>query len=413
MAYTRLDINLTTGTSQKEDLSDELICRYLGGRGLNARLIRNILKENNTDKISAFDPANVITMSCGLLTGTGAPSGARMHLNTVSPLTDILGSSNIGGDAGTRLRALGLFSVVISGQADTPVWIHLHKDGTDIHPAGHLWGLSTGETEQELRKTLPGDSTVMSIGPAGENRCAFACIMSGNHHAAGRTGIGAVMGAKNIKAIVITGKKEVPKLNIAQKATVRIFTRKIMKAPLYPVFSKLSNSGFVIPINEKGMLSTRNYSDIRFEGAEKVDGSAMMEYVQKSATCPKCPVHCKADIKISEGRYQGTTGARPDLEPIIALGPKCGLDDPEAILYLHNLCNRLGLDVISAGSVAAFAMDLFNRGIIDTETTSGIDLSWGNADGLEQLLNAIANNKGIGSTLKLGVHKAAQAIGNG
>ncbi|HCY85999.1 MAG TPA: hypothetical protein DHV36_12760, partial [Desulfobacteraceae bacterium] len=362
MAYTRLDIDLTTGVSQKEALPDELICRYLGGRGLNARLIHDTLQKTHTDQVSAFDPANVIAMSCGLLTGTGAPSGARMHLNTISPLTDILGSSNIGGDAGTRLRSLGVFTVVITGQAEHPVWIHLHQDGADIHPAGHLWGLSTGETELALQKDLPGDSTVMSIGPAGENRCAFACIMSGNHHAAGRTGIGAVMGAKRIKAVVITGKKKLPKLDIAQKATVRVFTRKIMKAPLYPVFSKLSNSGFVIPIDEKGMLSTRNYSDITFEGAKKVDGSAMMKYVQKSVTCPKCPVHCKADIKISEGRYRGTTGARPDLEPIIALGPKCGLDDPEAVLYLHNLCNRLGLDVISAGSTAAFAMDLFNRG---------------------------------------------------
>ena len=220
------------------------------------------------------------------------------------------------------------------------------------------------------------------------------------------------MGAKRLKAIVITGSKRVPPLTGQQKEAVKYFNQKIMDAPLYPVFSKLSNSGFVIPINDKGMLSTRNFRQISFEGAQKVDGTAMLEHVKRSNSCPKCPVHCKADIEITQGPYKGTKGARPDLEPIIALGPKCGVDDPEAVLFLHNLCNRLGMDVISAGCVASFAMDLFSENILDLNKTGGIDLEWGNARGIEQLLVACVQNEGIGRVLKLGVKKAARAMGN-
>lgn len=406
MKFRSIEIDLTRETVIQGIIPREKVETYLGGRGLNAWFIHNRVAEGT----GPYDPENLIAVSCGLLTGTGAPSGARMHINTLSPLTEILGSSNIGGDAGVRLRANGIFSLLITGKPGAPVYLLIENGQVSIRPADHLWGLDTWETETLLRQRYK-ESSIMAIGPGGENRCAFACIMSGNHHSAGRTGVGAVMGSKRIKAIVISGKAKIPRLAPSGKDRVKAYTQKIMDAPLYPVFSKLSNSGFVIPISEKGMLSTRNYREVSFEKAAQVDGSALMKYVKKSNTCPRCPVHCKADIEIPTGKYKGTKGARPDLEPIIALGPKCGMDDPEAVLFLHNLCNRLGLDVISAGSVAAFAMDLFSEGILDLESTGGIDLTWGNADAIAQVLTAIAHDQGIGRILKKGVRKTAQIIG--
>ncbi len=409
MEYRLIEIDLTENSINQSLIPVEMITKFLGGRGLNSWFIQKKIPEG----VKPYDPDNIIAMSCGLLTGSGAPSGVRMHMNTISPLTEILGSSNIGGDAGVRLRGNNIFSVLIKGKPKHPVYIEIKEGHAQILPADHLWGLDTWETDQQLNRETQADSSIMCIGPAGENRCSFACIMSGNHHSAGRTGVGAVMGSKLLKAIVISGKRPVSKLNSLQKDFVKAYTKKIVDAPLYPIFSKLSNSGFVIPISDKGMLCTRNYREISFSEADKVDGSALYKYVKKANTCPKCPVHCKADIEITQGKYKGTKGARPDLEPIIALGPKCGMDDPEAVLYLHNLCNRLGMDVISAGSVAAFAMDLFAEGLLDLEKTDHIDLSWGNADGIEQVFLAIAQSRGIGKILKHGVKKAADLIGQG
>ena len=410
MEYRLIEIDLTNETVSQSMIPYDIIKNILGGRGLNSWFIHKQVHKS----VNAYDPENIIAMSCGLLTGSGVPSGTRMHVNTISPLTEVLGSSNIGGDVGVRLRSNNIFSILIKGKSKSPVYIEVLDGEVKIVSADYLWGLDTKDTEQKLKiKTSYKDSSIMSIGPAGENLCSFACIMSGDHHAAGRTGTGAVMGSKLLKAVVISNKKQLLKLTDHKKKTVKNYIKKIIDAPLYPVFSKYSNSGFVKSINEKGMLSTNNYRKTNFTGADKIDGSVLYKYVKKANTCPKCPVHCKADIEIPEGKYKNTKGARPDLESIIALAPKCGLDDPEAVLYLHNLCNRLGMDVISAGSVTAFAMDLFSENILDLEKTGNIDLSWGNADGMEQVLKSISESTGIGEVLKLGVKKAAELIGHG
>jgi aldehyde:ferredoxin oxidoreductase len=202
----------------------------------------------------------------------------------------------------------------------------------------------------------------MVIGPGGENGVRYACIMTGTRHAAGRTGMGAVMGAKNLKAVAVRGEKRRGKHDEAVRAVVRDYVAQIRAAPRYETYARYSNSAFVTWADEAGILATRNYRHVCFDGADRIDGERLIDYVTRSKSCYRCPVHCKAEVEIREGRYGGTRGERPDIEPIVNLGSKCGLDDPEAVLYLYNLAGTLGLDAISAAGALAFAMDLYEPG---------------------------------------------------
>jgi aldehyde:ferredoxin oxidoreductase len=194
---------------------------------------------------------------------------------------------------------------------------------------------------------------------------------------------------------------------------VREYARRIRASSRYETFSRYSNSAFVTWADEQGLLATRNYQDVHFEGAGRIDGTRLIEYVTRARSCHRCPVHCKAEIEIREGRYAGTRGERPEIEPIIALGSKCGVDDPEAVLYLYNLCATLGLDVISLGSVLSFAMELTQRGILGPDETDGLALEWGNAEAMAQMTGRIARREGFGAVLAEGVQRAAEIIGRG
>jgi aldehyde:ferredoxin oxidoreductase len=254
----------------------------------------------------------------------------------------------------------------------------------------------------------------MVIGPGGENGVRYACIMTGTRHAAGRTGMGAVMGAKNLKAIAVSRSPFSSRKRASEAlALVRDYAHKIRTAPRYETYARFSNSGFVTWASEAGILATRNYRQVRFEGADQIDGLRLIDYVTRSKSCYHCPVHCKAEIEIREGRYAGTRGERPDIEPLVNLGSKCGLDDPEAVMYLYNLASTLGIDVISTASALAFAMDLYERGIISLEESGGIELTWGNAEAMETMMYRIARREGFGAVLAEGVRRAAQIIGRG
>ena len=194
---------------------------------------------------------------------------------------------------------------------------------------------------------------------------------------------------------------------------VREYIARIRSAPRFDTYSRLSNSAFVNWANESGLLATRNYRQVTYDRAGQIDGTRLMDYVTRSRTCHRCPVHCKAEIEIKEGRYGGTRGERPDIEPIVNLGSKCGLGDPEAVLYLYNLTGTLGLDTISTAGVLAFAMDLYERGILSAADTDGIPLTWGNAEAMEAMMIRIARREGFGAVLAEGVRRAAQIIGRG
>ena len=388
----------------------EWIHQYIGGRGINSYLLYKDLKK----KISPLSEDNEIIFSCGLLTGTHMPASARLHVSGKSPLTGGLGSSNIGGQFGAKLRAAGFQTLIIKGKSEKPAYLFIERDKAALRNAGSMWGQDTRQSLQYLKDELgPKDTEVLVIGPAGENRVPFATVMTEGGHAAGRTGMGAVMGSKNLKAVVV--KSRIPKTEIdpAAKAAVREYYQQILAAPRYKLFSKMSNTFVVGWAQDKGILATRNFQQGTFNGTKRIDGTDMLEHVVKRKSCYRCPVHCRAEFRIGSGPYAGAIGERPDLEPTISLGSKCGLDDSDAILYLHNLCNHLGVDSLSIGGVIAFAMEAYEKGILSLDDTDGIDLSWGNPQAMEKCIRLIAQRKGLGEILSQGVCKAADIIGGG
>jgi aldehyde:ferredoxin oxidoreductase len=361
------EVDLTTGKVTAADYSTDMATTFLGGLGFNSWYLYNHISST----YGALDPENVLVISCGLLTGTAAPSSSRIQLSARSPLSGLMGSSNVGGFFGVKLRACGIRSIVIRGRSPKPVFLKASPDGIEIKDADGLWGLGTGETEKRLKAAMGSEKPeIMTIGSAGENQVRYACIMLGSDHAAGRTGMGAVMGSKNLKAIVVHGPREKRKMDAETSGLVKDYVHQV-KASVsrYRDYSTWGSSGDILELHLLGLLGTHNYRKMQFDRAREIDGRRLANYVTRKISCHRCPVHCKAEVEIPNGKYKGFKGGRPEYETVIDLGALCGVGDPEALLYLSNLCNILGLDSISTGSVIAFAMDLFDRGILSLEDT--------------------------------------------
>jgi aldehyde:ferredoxin oxidoreductase len=354
--------------------------------------------------------------SCGLLTGTRAPTAPRLHINALSPLTGLIGSSNVGGYAGAWLRSTGIVSLVIRGQAPAPVYLHISERDVEIRDAAVYWGLDTFDTQDNIAADLVDENLqILSIGTAGESGARFACIVTGKDHAAGRTGLGAVMGAKHLKAVVINKGRCKPFDHRRQLigGAVKQYVQQIKASPDYDIFSRYGGAGYIKWADDMGVMGTRNYRQHRFEMVDRVDGRQLIKDKVRASGCYRCPVRCKADLKFKAGPMKGKTATRPEFEPMINLGSKCGLGDLQAIVRLDNLCTRLGLDSTSAATAIAFAMDLFDRGILNAAETNGLILDWGNAGVMETLIRQMAAGEGLGRILAQGVRRAAQTFGKG
>jgi aldehyde:ferredoxin oxidoreductase len=222
------------------------------------------------------------------------------------------------------------------------------------------------------------------------------------------------MGAKNLKAIVLQAEPKKEKMNSAQADVIRQYVTQMKNSvSRYRDFSSYGSSGDILETNQMGMLGTRNYQEYQIDNVEQIDGRQLNRFVKKKSKCHRCPIHCKAEIELKGDRYKGFKGGRPEYETIIDLGALCGLTDPEALMYLSNLCNILGMDTISTGSVIAFAMELFQRGILTPEDTGGVELTWGDAQAMEAVIQQIGQREGLGDVLALGVRRAAESIGRG
>ena len=409
------EVDLNTGKSTLSPYPVELTWKILGGRGFNAWFLYHHVAAG----IDPLSGDNVLLFSCGALTGTQAPASSRIHVGALSPLTGRLGSSNVGGDFGTRLRTCGIQSLIIKGRSQAPVYLRIDQDGIELLDARFLRGLDTWETRARLRSRYEdhpaGAPGVVCIGPGGENQARFACIMAEGDHAAGRTGLGAVMGSKNLKAIAVHGgSKPVPaKTRGPARAAVKHYLRQITRSPEFRTLSTYGGAGYVKWADDLGILCTRNYRENRFEGIDRLDGRRLNAHVTRRKGCERCPVKCKAELRYDLGKHRGLKGTRPEFEPMIALGSKCGLSDPMAVTYLDNLCSRMGLDNISAGGAIAFAMDVYDRGILCPEDTQGLDLVWGNVSAMETLILQMARREGLGAVLSQGVRKAASLLGKG
>ncbi|ADL12997.1 aldehyde ferredoxin oxidoreductase family protein [Acetohalobium arabaticum] len=404
-------VDLTEKEVYKEELSEDLCRKYLGQSGINAK----ILYDNVGPEVDPLDPENYLIFGVGPLGGTLAPCSGRFTVTSKAPLTGLFGDSNCGGHWGPELKYAGYDHIVITGKADQPVYLWINDEQVELRDASKVWGKTTWATEEYLQEKL-GNNTIQvaSIGPAGENLVNYAAIICNHNRAAGRTGMGAVMGSKNLKAIAVYGSKEIKVAEPKEFLDIAVESQEdIMDDPLYEVANTFGTTAITRLAQELGFLPTKNFQESTFSGADKLSGEKILEkYATKHKGCFNCPVSCSRYYKVDEGEYEGTVGEGPEYETISAMGTKCGNENLPSVLKANTLANQLGLDTISTGSVISWAMELYQRDIITSEDTGGLELEWGNHQELIELVKMIAHRKGFGDLLAKGAFKAAQEIGN-
>jgi len=405
-------IDLNDGNVRIEDLEEDLARRFLGGKGLGAYLLYKHLKPH-TDP---YDPENIMIFVTGPLTGTNFPAVSRSGVVTKSPLTGTFLDSYSGGFFGTQLKWAGYDALVIKGKAKSPCYLLVEEEGISIQKADHFWGLTTSETERRLREELSSEKgekmSIAAIGQAGENLVRFSNIIN-EKRAHGRGGAGAVMGSKNLKAVVVRGNR---KLQLADeesfKEIVRRCRQKIAEHPMTGkggIFPKFGTMMTVALTQETGTLPTRNWQENTFEYSVKIDGEAFLKYAVRPRSCFACPIGCSRDTKTLRGGTEFITEG-PDYETIYAFGSNCEIKDPGVIIAADRLCDDYGMDTISCGVTVGFAMECFEKGLIGKEETGGIELRFGNGDALLEVIPLIAKKEGIGELLSEGVKRVSEKV---
>lgn len=408
-----LHIDLTDRKFWIETPDDSFYRMYGGGSAMG---LTYILKETPKG-IDALYPDNVLTVFTGIPTGVLISGQSRVIINAKSPLTGVIGDSEGGGFFPARLKQAGFDGIVIKGKASGPVYLWINEGKIEIRDASHLWGKRTHESEELIKEELQDDSVqILQIGPAGENGVRFAAVISMLNRANGRTGMGAVMGSKNLKAIVVQGTKKMKPA--AQKELTEIFvrgTRRISENPGNKGLQVDGTAGGVGWQNYTGGLPTNNFNMGQFEGYESITGEAMTSTILTDiGTCFSCTMRCKRVVETEykghkvEGRFGG-----PEYETVATFGSYCGVSDLNAIALANQLCNQYGIDTISCGATIAWAMECFEQGKLTLEDTGGIDLHFGNADSMVKIIEMIAKREGFGNILAEGSAAAARVIGRG
>jgi aldehyde:ferredoxin oxidoreductase len=405
-----LHVNLTTGETKTEPLTEEMAKQYIGGIGLGIRL----LMDNSKPGTDAFDPDNPLIYCAGPLSGTMGPTaGNGYSVVSKSPATGGVGEGKAHGFFGPDLKRAGYDAVIITGKAPQLSYLWIDDDKVEIRNAEHLKGATPNDTDHKIRDEL-GDFyiRVSAIGEAGEKLCRFAAIINDEFRAIGRSGMGAVMGSKNLKAVAVRGTHDV---NVANLEGFKEFIKMIherMKGPATKKYKTLGTPENVLVLNSLFALATRNFTNASFEGADKVSGEHLNEhYVKKIVGCATCGMRCDHIAVVPEGPYKGST-SRLEFECLWSMGPLCGIDRLDAVIEAMRIVNEYGMDGISIGVVVAFAMDLYEHGIITKEQTDGIDLRFGNAEALIAIIHKIGKREGwLGNILAEGVAKAAELIG--
>ena len=389
-----LKLDLTNQEASEYPWTDEDRAKWLGGKIMAAK----ILYDHITERTDPYSPENVLVVSTGPLTGTGAPSSSRFNVSGLSPLTGILASSNCGGNFGMHLKKAGYDAVIITGKADALTWVELKDDEVLFHDAGHLRGKTTGETQE----ALGGKTGKIVIGPAGENRVRFAGIFS-QERAAGRAGLGAVMGSKNLKAVVASGTKKVEVHNRARmKKVYQAWIKLLANHPLTGEALPKYGSGFLLRVmHREHMLVTHNFKRGQFKDYDKVSGETMAATrLVKNWGCPTCTVKCSRRVEIDGRPVKG-----PELETLALLGPNLENSDLDTIIRWNFQLDELGMDTMSAGGVIGFAMELNEKGLWDN------GLKFGKTDNVAQVFDDIAHRRGIGDDLAEGTKRLAEKYG--
>ncbi len=412
-----LDVDLSTGKVVKTDIDPEFTRKYMGGMGFSNRILYN----EAGPEIGPLSPENIVVFAPGTFSGSQIPGTCRTEITTKHPQTGNIGTGNTGGVWGVHLKRAGYDVLVVRGEAEKPVYLWIDSDGVEVREAGHLWGKDTYETTGILeQETEPAPRVgVIAIGQAGENLVPYACPITDLHHGANRTGAGAVMGAKKLKAIVVQGSgvlrpvrpeefnKAVAEMNECQEAS--------RKAAMMPG-SYSGMGGGLRRYIEEGGLRAKNFTAGILPDFLETRGNREInrKYDSGRKSCYACPAQCFQVSEVKEGKYAGTIiGRGTAIGVICAFGANCAIDNVPAILKSKELCQRFGIDYGGASGTIAYAMELFQRGIIDKSDTDSLDLGWGNEDSVMELIRKIAYREGFGNVLAGGSVKAAEEIGRG
>ncbi len=404
-----LYIDLTTGKTRTEKLSEDDAKEYIGGIGLGMRLYLS----NSKAGVNPLSSENPLVLALGPVSGTMFPTGGNGHaFISKSPETGGVGEAVSHGTFGAELKRAGYDAVVLTGKAEKPVYLWIDDDAVQLLDASNVWGKSPFETEDAIKGEI-GDYyvRVASIGLAGEKQSKIACIINEKTRAAGRTGLGAVMGSKNLKAIAVRGTNDIVVAKPEEFMEMVKEFHERMKGPAAQKYRTLGTAGNLTIQNSLYCLPTRNGNNSYFENAERISGEALNDrYIAKIIACNSCAMRCEHEAVVHEGPYKGTL-ARMEYDNIWALGPNCGVDKLDAIIKAAELCNYYGLDATSTGVAISFLMDCHENEILSHDELGGIDAHFGNADALVQLVEKIGKREGIGDVLADGVKVAAEKIG--
>jgi aldehyde:ferredoxin oxidoreductase len=404
-----LCVDLSRKEANLRKLPEEMCREYIGGKGFGAK----ILFEGVEPKADPYHPTNLLIFATGPVNGLMLSGAAKFCAVFKSPLTGIWGESQCGGYFGPQLKYAGYDMIIIQGRSEKPVYLTIEDEKIEINDAAHLRGKDTFETEEIIKKDHGEKFQVLSIGPAGENLVRYACISHAKGRQFGRCGAGAVMGSKRLKAVAILGSGSI---EISRPDELEDF-RKELNEKIRERLKSLIEYGtpaIMALTNTTGTLPTRNWTQGEFEGFEEINAEAMKKKIMKrSKACYACTVACGKISKVETGPYAGTEVEGPEYETLFALGSLCGNDSLESIAKANEICDRLGMDTISAGNVLAFAMECYEKGIITKEDTGGIELTFGNHKAMLTILRKIVYREGFGNILAEGVKRASEIVGKG
>jgi len=405
-------VNLTTGEVKIEHPGDEVYLNFLGGYGLGAYY----LFKRQPAGVEPLGPDNTLGLVTGPLTGTQAVTGNRFVAVGKSPKTGGWGDANCGGSFGPALKQAGLDAIFVTGIAARPTFILIEDGKVSLQEAGSYWGLGCLETEDRLGETFGKQAHAVVIGPAGERVSALAAIINDRGRAAGRSGLGTVMGSKRLKAVVSLASGQVP---VAEEEKLKELRKQLLADyyregnPLYDLFHRYGTSGVLEGAVVSGDAPIKNWggSPAQFPGVQKINGNSVLQLKVGAYGCWRCPIACGGRVEVPAGPYSGE-GHKPEYETLGAFGTMCLNDNLESICRLNNICNDAGMDTISTGATLAFALECYENGIITKEDTGGLELTWGNHEAIVKAADLMSRGEGfVGSLLGDGVKKAVERLG--
>ncbi|TKJ31759.1 MAG: aldehyde ferredoxin oxidoreductase [Chloroflexi bacterium B3_Chlor] len=413
-----LNVELSAGSLTTEALDETVAREYIGGYGVGARLLYDRVAAG----VDPLGPDNILGFMTGPLTGTPALIGSRFVVFGKSPKTHTWGDANCGGHFGPHLKFAGFDGVLLSGIADKPVYLFINEGRAELRDAAHLWGKNVAQLEETLKAEHGKDIQIASIGTAGEQRSLMSCIITDGGRAAGRSGLGAVMGAKKLKAVVVSGALKVP---VADEEGLNALRREYLDQPggFYSSLRDYGTCAGTASAARSGDSPVRNWGgagpvDFPRERAEKISDDSVVALQKRRYGCWRCPISCGGWVRVGEGKYalsatEDSIGHKPEYETLWALGTNLLNDNLKSIVKANEICDQYGLDTISVGATIAFAMECYEQGVISTQETGGLALTWGNDEAIVALAGQIARREGFGDVLADGVKVAAQKIGRG